>query len=85
MLKDTVEITKLEDGKFELTRVLTETVDRLTMENNLQSLKQTEEQLLDQLEAVRLKAKNIEDALELTQDNDKVKGKGAVVNLKKKG
>jgi hypothetical protein len=48
-------------------------------------LKQTEEQLIDQLEATRNNMKNIEDALELTQNNDKVKGKGAVVNLKKKG
>jgi hypothetical protein len=85
MLKDTVEITKLENGKYELTRVLTETVDQLALENQLQALKQTEEQLIDQLEATRNNMKNIEDALELTQNNDKVKGKGAVVNLKKKG
>lgn len=84
-MKDTVEIRKISDTHFELTRTIVDKMDRLTLENQLQQLEQTEEQLIDQLAAVREKQKNIKKALKLKEDNSAVTGEGKVVNLKKEG
>lgn len=82
-MKDTVEIVKVNDKMFEITRTIVDKVDRLSLEDQLKSLQHSEEQYIDQLESVRERMKNIAAALELTQNNDKVEGKGVVVNLKK--
>lgn len=82
-MKDKVEIVKVNDKMFEITRTIVDKVDRLSLEDQLKSLQHSEEQYIDQLESVRERMKNIAAALELTQNNDKVEGKGVVVNLKK--